>query len=154
MKYEYYEEVKWRSDFSSFEFNSEGHKGRIKKRIEFTVTQWPGVYNLAFGDIKQNGELDDLNVSNNGDRNKILATILKVVNTYTEIYPDRWIYFKGSTEQRTRLYRMAISIHLDELSFLFDFFGETNKPGTFVRFRKGLIINGFLVKRKFIKFDI
>jgi hypothetical protein len=154
MKYEVYNDIEADSKFARFEFLSEGHKGNIPKRIEFTTTQWPGVYNLAFGDVKENGELDDLNNSNNGDRNKILATVLRVVILYTDRYPDRWIYFKGSTEQRTRLYRMAISIYLDELSALFEFFAEINKSGNFVRFQKGLIIRGFLVKRKFIKFEL
>ncbi|HEX6429034.1 MAG TPA: hypothetical protein VF008_15165, partial [Niastella sp.] len=98
-----YTEIEADSKYARFEFMSEGHNGKIPKRIEFTSTQWHGVYNLAFGDIKENGDLDDLNISNNGDRNKILATIVKVVESYTNKYPDRWIYFEGSTEHRTRL---------------------------------------------------
>jgi hypothetical protein len=154
MKYEYYEDLKSSSSFNEFVFTSEGHNGRILKRIEFTSTEWPGVYNLAFGDVKQNGELDDLNISNNGDRNKILSTILIVVKLYAHKYPNRWIYFRGSTEQRTRLYRMAVSIHLEELCEMFEILADINGDWQFVRFRKGLNIKAFLVKRKFIKFDI
>ena len=154
MKYEIYSEIVANSNYSRFVFVSDGHKGCIRKRVEFTTTQWPGVYNLAFGDIQENGELDDLKNSNNGDRNKILATVLKVVTMYTDRYPERWIYFKGSTEERTRLYRIAISIYLNELSILYEFFAEINKPGNFVKFYKGLNVSAFLVKRKSIKFDI
>src|SRR5688572_25534860 len=115
MKYEYYEDMKSGSDFSSFEFTSEGHNGSIRKKVLFTPTALPNVHNLAFGDVNEKGELDDLTISNNGDRNKILATILKVVERYTNRFPERYISFRGSTEHRTRLYRMAISLHLEEL---------------------------------------
>lgn len=154
MKYEVYSEIEANSNYSRFGFVSIGNKGRIPKQIEFTTTQWPGVYNLALGDIKENGELDDLSNSNNGDRNTILATVLKVVTMYTDRYPERWIYFKGSSEHRTRLYRMAISNYLDELSILYEFFAEVYRPGNFIKFQKGLNINAFLIKRKFIKFEI
>jgi hypothetical protein len=154
MKYEVYAEIKFKSDYSTFEFISEGHNGNILKRIEFVPTQWPGVYNLAFGDIKENGVLDDLMISNNGDRNKILATIVKVIESYTNKYPDRWIYFEGSTEHRTRLYRMAVSLHLEELSEMFEILADLNGNWEFVRFQKGLNIKAFLIRRKSIKFDV
>lgn len=133
---------------------SDGHKGKIPKRIEFTSTQWSGVYNLAFGDVREDGEIDDLKISNNGDRNKILATVLKVVDTYTNRYPERWLYFRGSTEERTRLYRIAVGLHLEELAEKFEILVDLNGDWNFVRFQKGLNVKAFLVKRKIIKFDI
>lgn len=39
------------SEFTRFEFVSEGKKGAIKKLIEFQETNRPNVYNLAFGDL-------------------------------------------------------------------------------------------------------
>src|SRR3954468_12339098 len=98
MKYEAYCEINIYPDFSTFDFVSDGCNGKIPKRIQILLTPIPNLYNLSFGDIKENGELDDLIVSNNGDRNKILATVLKVVNEYTYKFPDRYIYFQGSTE--------------------------------------------------------
>ncbi len=154
MKYEVYKDIEVDLKYERFEFVSEGYNGRILKRIEFTSTQWSGFYNLAFGDVKENGELDDLKTSNNGDRNKVLATILRVVDFYTKLFPERWLYFKGSTENRTRLYRMAVSLHLEELSEKFEILADPNGDLEFVRFQKGLNVNAFLIKRKFIKFDI
>jgi hypothetical protein len=154
MKYDYYEDVKPGSDFSSFEFTSEGQNGSIRKKVLFTPTPLPNVYNLAFGDINEKGDLDDLTISNNGDRNKILATILKVVERYTNRFPERYVIFKGSTEHRTRLYRMAISLHLEELSEIFEIYADVSGDLRFVWFRKGLIVKVFLIKRKFIKFEI
>lgn len=148
MKYEHYANFEANLEYSLFEFISEGVNGKIPKRIEFKPTKWPDVYNLAFGDIRENGDLDDLIISNNGDRNKILATIVRVVDLYTNKYPERWIYFEGSTVHRTRLYRMAISLHLDELSVIFEFFAELKGQNGYVPFNKGLNVKAFLIKRK------
>ena len=154
MKYEVYAEIIADPEYSTFEFISEGRYGYIPKRITFTPTRWVNVYKLAFGDITEEGDIDDFRISDNGDRNMILATIVKVVEIYTNKYPDRWVYFIGSTDQRTRLYRMAVSLHLEELSMYFEIFAEIKEQEEFVRFRKGLNINAFLIKRKFIKFGI
>ena len=148
MKYEIYTDFKADPYFNGFDFISEGHKGMIPKRILFTPTRWLNTYNLAFGDVMESGEIDDFRISDNGDRNKILATVVKVVEMYTFKFPDRWIYFTGSTEQRTRLYRMAVTIHLAELSDMFDLFAEIKGQEGFVKFQKGLSINAFLIKKK------
>jgi len=39
---------------------------------------------------------------------KILATVAFIAQVFLEEYPDRTISFRGSTAERTRLYRMAI----------------------------------------------
>jgi hypothetical protein len=154
MRYEYYADVKFDVGYSKFDFISEGRNGSIPKRVLFTPTPWPNIYNLAFGDIKECGSVDDLRISDNGDRNKILATILKVVEAYTDKFPERYVYFRGSTEHRTRLYRMAISLHLEELFAMFEIYVDIKGEWDFVPFQKGLNIKAFLVKRKFIKFDV
>ena len=154
MKYESYEAVKADESLSSFKFVSTGHNGEILKMVLFTPTSLPGVYNLAFGDMDEKGDINDLTVSNNGDRNKILATILKLVDEYTCKYPDRYIVFKGSTEHRTRLYRMAVGIHLEELSETYEIYADLTGDWKFVKFQKGLNIKAFLIKRKCIKFGI
>lgn len=146
MNYETYKDLKIREDFSVFDFTSEGKKGSIPKRIVFAETRWEGVYNLGFGDIGENGDIDDYSISDNGDRNKILATVVNVVLTYTTRYPDRLIFFSGSTKNRTRLYRMAVGINLVELSEDFEiyaFVGEEVVP-----FTPNMEITAFLVKRK------
>ena|SRR5690606_32874179 len=111
-------------------------------------TELDQVYNLAFGDVDENGEVDDYKVSDNGDRNKILATVVAAVSKYTERYPNRYVYFQGSTLERTRLYRMAISINLEELSKSFDIYCQTQDGTQFVHFSRNMPTNGFLVKRK------
>jgi len=148
MKYENYEAVRIADDLSSFDFMSTGKNGNIPKRIIFMPTDLAGIYILAFGSISTNEEIDDHSVSNNGDRNKILATVAAVVDLYSRRYPDRMIYFRGSTKERTRLYRMAVSINLEELSLNFEIYAEIDNQEDFVPFCKDMKINAFLIKRR------
>jgi len=69
MKYEMYLDYIYTNDFSVFDFISIGKNGAIPKRITFTTTELAYVYNLAFGDVDENGNLDDCRISDNGDRN-------------------------------------------------------------------------------------
>src|ERR1700712_3575512 len=112
MKYRTYKEITVSEEFNRFWFISIGKNGRIIKQVEFQATLVSEIYNLVFGDVDGNEGISDTSVSNNGDRNKILATVAYVVNLYLERYPERLIYFRGSTPERTRLYRMAIGLNL------------------------------------------
>lgn len=149
MKYEVYSDLHIDEDLSKFEFVSVGKNGPILKRITFIPTELQEVYILAFGDIGKNNEIDDHSISNNGDRNKILATVVNVIETYTNRFPERWIYFCGSTKERTRLYRMAVGLNLDELSKKFEIFAEMDN-GEYVHFHKNMETSGFLIKRKIV----
>lgn len=144
------------SNTTIFEFKSRGPNGEITKVIIFNITQSKEIYNLAFGDLIYNEVqkkyiLDDSIITNNGDRNIILATVAKSVYIFTEKYPERMIFFKGSTLGRTRLYRRAISINLEELSETFTIFGATrNELGTVIStpFKSNGDFFGFIIKRK------
>jgi hypothetical protein len=70
------------------------------------------------------------------------------VEAYTKKYPDRWIIFRGSTTERTRLYRMAVGLYLEELSTKFEIYAFVNE--NVVPFVKNLKINAFLIKRKIV----
>lgn len=100
----------------------------------------------GLGDIDENGEIDDYSISDNGDRNKILATVANAVEIYLTKYPDRWVYFKGSTQERTRLYRMAVGLNFEELSLKYEIYAE-RKDGI-APFEKNSEVLGLLVKRK------
>lgn len=152
MKYEVYEKISVNDSFDVFDFVSIGRKGIISKRIVFTETEWSNVYNLSFGDVDDGGEISDYTISDNGDRNKILATVVKVVRDYTQRYPDRWILFIGSTYGRTRLYRMVISLYFEELSKEFDIYADAD--GKFIPFIKDLKVSAFLIKRKLFNFVV
>ncbi|MEJ7738004.1 MAG: hypothetical protein WKF97_11295 [Chitinophagaceae bacterium] len=79
MKIEKYQ-LKAGQELLSYEFINEGPKGLIYKLIQFTVVNRNQVYNHAFGDKdSKTGEIDDLIVSNNGNSEKVLATVTGAV---------------------------------------------------------------------------
>ncbi len=148
MKYEGYELARIADDLSRFDFLSTGKNGKFQKRIIFTPTGFHNIFNLAFGDIAEESMLDDNSVTDNGDRNRILATIATAVDNYTKRYPERVIYFTGSTKARTRLYRMAIGLNLEELSVTYEIYAEIDSQDELVIFQKNMEISAFVFKRK------
>ena len=69
----------------TYDFISEGPKGLIHKMVQFKRTNLKNVYNLAFGDKDlSTGEIDDTVISNNGDSEKVLATVVATVYAFTE----------------------------------------------------------------------
>lgn len=131
----------------TFEFNSTGPKGNIVKLIQYSETNLKGVYNLAFGDKDlHTGKIDDNVISNNGDSEKVLATVVASVYAFTDKHPDAYVYATGSTLARTRLYRMGISKYLDEVMEDFDVYGEFD--GDWYPFEREVDYISFLVKRK------
>lgn len=94
---------------TSFEFFSEGPNGRIRKIVQYEKII-DGLFNLAFGDWDYNLEkLIDTARSNNGDTNKVLATVAETVSSFLNTYPEVVIHIQGSTVARNRLYQMNIN---------------------------------------------
>jgi hypothetical protein len=75
MNYERYESLLISADSLEFKFISGGPNGEIPKVVQFMKTSDPSIFNLAFGDLLQDGRVDDHVKNNNKDRNKILATV-------------------------------------------------------------------------------
>jgi hypothetical protein len=150
MNYERYTEVKRTHNALMYTFVSKGPKGNIPKVIEFQKTSIPNLYNLVFGNLIDDDTIDDLTVNDNKDRNKILATVFSVVFEFTKDNVNKTIFFSGSTPERTRLYRMAITINLEALTIDFEIFGVLKSLGTFIDepFEKGVNYFGFLIRRK------
>lgn len=150
MNYEKYENIIASPDKLEFQFVSEGPKGKVTKVIQFTQTLNETIFNLAFGNLKSDGSVDDETTNDNGDRNKILATVAGAVYEFSSRYPDKFIFFCGTTPQRTRLYRMALTINIEALKNDFRIYGVLRGIDTFERvvFRKGVDYFGFMVKRK------
>jgi hypothetical protein len=130
-----------------FEFISEGKNGPIHKLIRFQKTNVPGLYNLAFGEKNADGGIDDLAVSNNGDREKVLATVGSALYKFFDRHPNALVYATGSTASRTRLYRMGITKFYKEIIADFQLFGQIGDD--YYEFEIGKEYNGFLVLRKF-----
>ena len=135
-------------DFTVYEFISEGTIGAIRKIILLQPTTEPNLYNLSFGDRNPvTGGINDMAVSNNGDTQKVLVTVVAALYSFFNRYPKAFVYATGSTKARTRLYRMGISRFYDEIQNDFYLFGQVGDD--FPPFELGKEYDGFLAKRKF-----
>ncbi len=145
--------LKAEDSLTVFEFFSDGPKGRIPKIIKFSETNLKGLYNLAFGDKDlETGELNDLSISNNGDSEKVLATIVAAVYAFTDFYPNSVVYATGSSKARTRLYRMCITKHFEEAQKDFYIYGQRNFDWEI--FERNVDYDAFLAKRKNRNFTV
>ena len=143
-RYEYATE----DELNIFEFVSVGNKGKVTKIVQYTEMTIKGYYNLGFGDLDiETKEINDEIVTNNGDGQKVLATVVSTVYSFTGKNPDAYIYATGSNEARTRLYRMGITNNLQELKKDFHVYGLRNDQ-VFEHFIVGEDYLGFLVTRK------
>lgn len=147
MKLDKYE-LKSGEELEVFEFVSIGEKGKIAKIVQYTPTNYKDLYNLGFGDKNaETGEIDDNVISNNGDGEKVLATVVATLYAFTDKHPNALVYATGSTESRTRLYRMGITRYIIEAEQDFEIFGELEEEWD--EFKRDIDYRGFLVKRKF-----
>ena len=143
-RYEYSAE----NELNIFEFDSIGNKGKITKIVQYTEMSIKGYYNLGFGDLDiETREINDEIITNNGDGQKVLATVVSTMYSFTGNNPEAYIYATGSSESRTRLYRMGITNNLEELKKDFYVFGLRNEE-VFELFIVGEDYLGFLVTRK------
>ena len=136
-------------EFTIYEFVSEGPKGRIPKMVEYTETATKNVYNLAFGDYDEiTKSINDLSVTNNGDSLKVLATVASTIYAFFDKHPNAYVVATGSTNVRTRLYRMGITNNLAEITEDFIVYGFTTEKGTWDEFEIGEDYEAFLITKK------
>ena len=146
MKLDRYELKAGRS-LTTFEFLSEGKKGKIVKIIQFQQMNIENLYNLAFGDKNLNtGTLDDQVITDNGDSEKVLATVVSAIQAFADRYPECWIYATGSNAAKTRLYRMGINKYFEIVKADFDIMGESINEWEWYEFGKDY--QAFAVRRK------
>lgn len=135
--------------FLVFQFDSIGPMGNITKVVQYAETGTKGIFNLAFGDFNEDEQtIDDLSITNNGDSQKVLATVASTVYAFFDKYPDAYVFATGSTNSRTRLYRMGISMNYLEIRLDFDIFG-LDMNGLWEDFVLGKDYQAFLIKRTF-----
>lgn len=139
------------SSFQQYDFYSEGPKGKIKKAILYSflgTLDGADYYNLGFGDYDKNEKgINDLSISDNKDRDKVLATVAVATLEFTSHFPGCKIVAEGSTPARTRLYQMGITKYYTEIAGLFDIQGLTEGSG-WVPFKTGQNYLAFLIARK------
>ena len=140
-------EVNISPDLLTFEFVSNGPNGDVIKIVNYTEINIKGFYNLGFGDKDSiTGYISDITVTNNNDSEKVLPTVASTLYVFTNNYPDAIIIATGSTETRTRLYRIGISNNLPAIQKDFIILGLINEA--WEPFRKNVNYMAFLVQRK------
>lgn len=138
-----------KSNHQTFHFTSSGPKGSIEKVVTFRkIEEWgEDIYNLSFGDWdEQKRKINDQITSDNGDREKVLATVAAIVLEFSAFFPGKYVYFEGSTSARTRLYQMRISHYYSEICKLYDIYGF--RQGVWEEFKPGKNFEAFLILRK------
>ncbi len=140
-------ELKSGEQLEVFEFVSIGPKGKIPKIVQYTLTNYKDLYNLGFGDMNiETGEIDDNVISNNGDSEKVLATVVASLYAFTDKHCEAMVYATGSSKSRTRLYRMGITKYIDEIKKDFEIYGELESG--WEEFQKEVEYDAFLIKLK------
>jgi hypothetical protein len=145
-----------------YTFNSIGER-TIKKKVEYQrfskydllIKGLPidaEIYNLAFGDVNEDlSDFSDQITSNNGDMNKVLATVVDTAFNFWEHHPNAIIFFKGSQPEgkefiRTYLYQKKIERFLGEISDVAYVFGQIED--TLELFNRDKKYNAFLIIQK------
>jgi hypothetical protein len=140
-------EIKASTSLMEFEFISIGKKGEIIKVVQYSPTGIPNIYNLGFGDKDlKTGKIHDTVISDNGDGQKVLATVAGTVIKFTQRHPLCHVIAVGISKSRTRLYQIGISNNLQEIDKSFDIYGYIDEK--WVAFEKGKNYDAFLVKKK------
>jgi hypothetical protein len=107
----------------------------------------PVVFNLAFGDEDPiTGDINDDVITNNEDRDMVLATVANTIHAFTACYGNHFIFAEGNTPSRTRLCQMSIARLLDEISTDFDVYGIIGDK--VFRFKTNVNYEAFFIRRK------
>lgn len=134
-----------------FEFTSIG-KQTVHKVVVVNITELPGIYSLTLANLMPDGSLDDMTVNDNGDMERILATVFQCVQTFLDYHPKALLAFSGSNTARTRLYRIAITRELQEARQRFNIWGLTQMAVE--SFEPDKSYEGFLISLKNVNIDL
>ena len=118
------------NDSVTFQFESIGPRGIFLKEVRFDpVEDSSNYYQLILADIDKDNSKSVFSESKNHDMNKIMATVIKCIIIFLENHSSSKIVFSGSTEIRTRLYRIIINKLLDKIRDKFEVEGFSDIHG-------------------------
>jgi hypothetical protein len=146
-----YLNIRASSTFDAFVFQSEG-KSSLKKLVRFELLDSrEHIYNLVLCTILADGTEDCESAVKNGDIYSVLDTVAHISLVFTDHYPDRKIFFRGSDPVRTRKYQIRMSNNSTAVARYFDIEGliiEENVLMLREAFRRGKNYSGFIFTRK------
>jgi hypothetical protein len=138
-------EIEYSLPLKVYLFVSEGKHGRVKKIVKFNLIQ-KDLFNLGFGDWKEDDhDFDDLVVTDNGDMEMVLSTVIKITGKFLYMNPGVSVYLTGSTASRTRLYRLIISNNYEIIRREYNVWGYWH--GGWCPFEKNVNYEAFLVSK-------
>lgn len=115
------------SDLREFQFNTEVAGGGL---VTLTVKIFnnyspfiPEVYNLAFGPLKEDGEIDDKCAIEHKNYEKAFSTILFGALAFLNTNEGQFVGIDGSNTVRAYLYYRMLQTNYDYLSQYFKLFG-------------------------------
>ncbi|HEV3411114.1 MAG TPA: hypothetical protein VG101_01490 [Puia sp.] len=102
----------------------EGGKELLKIEISKNPHElMPGVYNLGFGPVTEDGRINDKAELPHRDYSKVFSTILFVGYRYMAKNPDHMLGIDGSDNRRAVLYFRMLQRNYDYLDNYFEIFG-------------------------------
>ena len=90
--------------------------------------------------------IDDAAVTNNGDAEKVIATLAAIIIDFTDVFEEAVIRATGGNTARKRRYQIAIARHLDEIEEMFNVYAFIN--GQWETFRRNRNYEDFIMTRK------
>lgn len=103
---------------------------------------------LVFGDLIDDQRIDVMAVSDNQDLALVITTVIGTLADYLERFPEKTVYFQGSTPSRTRLYRAAIAKSLSQIEHLYEVFGILPNDQLEI-FNKGHHYQAYIIRKKY-----
>lgn len=85
------------------------------------------VFSLGLGDELADGTLSDITITDNKDLENVIGSVAAAIDMFLNSFPTRSVFIKGSTESRTRLYRIILSRAKVEISNRFLVYGLLNE---------------------------
>lgn len=126
----------------SFSFISEGPR-TVAKQVIYAETTLPDFFNLALADIETDGSPNFYSVRNNGDLERIMATVAQTLLVFFRSHPRAKVAFTGSTPARTRLYQIILAREMEAVAA--DFVLSGVKENTLEDFRPNRDYDGFVI---------
>ena len=105
-----------------YAFESVGEQGTVTKIVQFKFLG-DNVWNLGFADLKNDGSIDGLVVTNNQDVHKVLRTVAKIAIDFLAQYPDSILQIIPAEEKRKRVYNGLFRKYFTEIDTFFNIFG-------------------------------
>lgn len=128
-----------------YEFTSISAEKKVQKIVLITQTDTPQVFNVAFLDVLEDGNMSDISITNNKDIRTVLATVIKIIEDFLNSYPKFFVVFKGSDERRQNLYRTIISREIMAISQKFQIWGGTQDD--IERFNPDTLYQYYLIEK-------